>query len=84
MTRALRTFPAPTPPPDPVTPQATLTAAVLAWRLETVAKALNISRRTLERERSAGRFPQPDLRIGRAPLWRPETIAAWVNAGGAK
>ena len=34
-----------------------LSEAALAWRLDAVAKALGISRRTLERERSAGRFP---------------------------
>lgn len=54
----------------------------VAWRLARVAYELDISRRTLERERSAGRFPQPDLHIGRALLWRPETIRAWVAGGG--
>jgi predicted DNA-binding transcriptional regulator AlpA len=54
----------------------------VAWRLGDVAAALGISRRTLERERSAGRFPPPDLTIGRMPLWRPETIRAWIEGGG--
>lgn len=51
----------------------------LTWRLADVARALGVSRRTLERERSAGRFPSPDLRIGKAPLWRPETIHRWID-----
>jgi predicted DNA-binding transcriptional regulator AlpA len=51
----------------------------LAWRLEQIAKALGISRRALERERAAGRFPKPDKVIGRMPLWRPETVKAWLG-----
>jgi hypothetical protein len=54
----------------------------LTWRVEDVARALGVSRRVLERERSAGRFPPPDLTIGRMPLWRPETIRAWIDGGG--
>jgi predicted DNA-binding transcriptional regulator AlpA len=59
-----------------------LSDAVLTWRLSAVAKALGISRRALERERSAGRFPPPDLTIGRMPLWKPETIRQWIERGG--
>jgi predicted DNA-binding transcriptional regulator AlpA len=51
----------------------------LALRLGELAKALGISRRTLERERSAGRFPMPDFKIGKAPLWRPGTVQAWIE-----
>jgi hypothetical protein len=54
----------------------------LAYRLDDLAAALNMSRRALERERSAGRLPKPDLHIGRAPLWKPETIRAWLERGG--
>jgi predicted DNA-binding transcriptional regulator AlpA len=50
--------------------------------IDELAAALGISRRTMERERSAGRFPPPDLTIGRMPLWRPETIRRWVEGGG--
>lgn len=59
-----------------------LSDADLTWRLDVIAKALGISRRTLERERSAGRFPPPDLTVGKMPLWRPETIRRWVEGGG--
>jgi predicted DNA-binding transcriptional regulator AlpA len=55
----------------------------LALRLEEVAAALGVSRRALERERAAGRFPKPDLILGRRmPLWRPETIRRWAEEGG--
>ena len=53
----------------------------MTWRLDDVAKALGISRRAIERERSAGRFPRADVVLGRMPLWRPETIRAWVEGG---
>jgi predicted DNA-binding transcriptional regulator AlpA len=51
----------------------------LAWRLDDIAQSLGISRRALERERSAGRFPRPDLTIGRMPLWKPETVRRWIE-----
>ena len=54
----------------------------LALRLEEVAESLGVSRRTIERERSAGRFPKPDILIGKMPLWRPETIHRWIDGGG--
>jgi hypothetical protein len=54
----------------------------LTYRLADIAKALGISRRALERERSAGRLPRPDLTLGRMPLWRVETIRRWVEGGG--
>lgn len=54
----------------------------LAYRLNEVAAVLGISRRTIERERSAGRFPKPDLVIGKTPLWRLATIDAWLERGG--
>jgi predicted DNA-binding transcriptional regulator AlpA len=54
----------------------------ITLRLDQVARSLGIARRTLERERSAGRFPKEDLTIGRMPLWRPATIERWVDSGG--
>jgi predicted DNA-binding transcriptional regulator AlpA len=54
----------------------------LGLRLAELAKSLGVSRRTLERERSAGRFPPPDISIGKAPLWKPETIRRWIDTGG--
>lgn len=54
----------------------------LALRLEELADAVGVSRRALERERVAGRLPRPDLHIGKMPLWRVETIRAWLERGG--
>ena len=62
--------------PEPATPER------LLIRLDELADRLGISRRTLERERSAGRFPKADVRIGKMPLWRPETIREWIEGGG--
>jgi hypothetical protein len=52
----------------------------LAFRTDEVASSLGISRRAFERERSAGRFPAPDLYIGKVPLWRPETVRDWLDS----
>jgi hypothetical protein len=54
----------------------------LTLRLDELAAALGVSRRIIERERSAGRFPAPDLHIGRVPLWRVETARAFLERGG--
>ena len=56
----------------------------LALRLEEIATALGVSRRAIERERSAGRLPKPDRVIGRMPLWRVETIRAWMGGAGRR
>jgi predicted DNA-binding protein (UPF0251 family) len=64
--------------------EAIRTVPRLTYRQEELAEAFGISARTLERERSAGRFPTPDLHIGKIPLWRPETIAAWLERGGGE
>ena len=54
----------------------------MTLRLEEIAASLGISRRALERVRSAGNFPAPDIRIGKVPLWRPETVRGWLDKGG--
>lgn len=66
--------------PKPTVP----TVERLTLRLSEVAAALGVDRRTIERMRSAGRFPRPDLQIGRAPLWTRETLVAWIAEGGSK
>lgn len=48
-----------------------------------VAALLDVHKRTIEKHRAAGRFPKPDAVIGRMPRWKPETIRAWIDAGGA-
>lgn len=65
--------------------EATAVAALrLTYRLDEVAESLGVSRRTIERERAAGRFPRPDKVIGRVPLWTRETLVAWIAAGGVR
>jgi predicted DNA-binding transcriptional regulator AlpA len=54
----------------------------LTYRIDDLAAALGVSRRIVERERSAGRLPKPDLRIGRIPLWRIESVKEWIARGG--
>jgi predicted DNA-binding transcriptional regulator AlpA len=53
----------------------------LALRYHEVANRLGLSIRTLDRERSLGRFPQPDCRVGRSLLYKPETIQALLDGG---
>lgn len=53
----------------------------ITYRLDEVAAALGVSRRTIEREREAGRFPAPDLYIGRMPLWVREKLVRWIARG---
>jgi hypothetical protein len=54
----------------------------LAYRIDELADALGVSRRAIERERAAGRFPKPDLVIGKMPLWGVETVRAFLERGG--
>ena len=76
---------APTPPGVvPITTPLDGLSGRMTLRLDELAAALGISRRALERERAAGRFPRPDLTIGRMPLWRPETIRRWINEQASK
>ncbi len=72
----------PTMPARPVERLARPPVERLTYRLNDLADALGVSRRSLERERSAGRLPKPDLHIGRAPLWRIETVNRWLEGGG--
>lgn len=43
-----------------------------------VADLLSIGRRTVERMRSAGKLPRPDLHVGRLPRWQTATIRGWL------
>ena len=50
--------------------------------IDDLAVYLNCSRRLVERMRSAGKVPPPDLHVGRMPRWKPATIRAWIERGG--
>jgi hypothetical protein len=54
----------------------------LAYRPEDLEQALGIDNRTIQRWRSAGKFPKPDIRHGHTLLWRVETVKAWLERGG--
>ncbi len=54
----------------------------MALRIDEVAAALGLSRRAIERERAAGRFPKPDAIVGKMPLWKPETVRGFLERGG--
>lgn len=44
-----------------------------------LAAVLSCSRRLVERMRSAGRLPRPDLFVGRMPRWKAATVRAWID-----
>jgi excisionase family DNA binding protein len=52
------------------------------WSIDDVATYLNVSRRGVERLKSAGRLPQPIVVIGRLPRWQSEDIRRWAEGGG--
>ncbi len=54
----------------------------LLWGLDDLTALTGASRRTFERERSAGRLPPPDKKIGKRPFWLPSTIRRWIGEGG--
>jgi hypothetical protein len=75
LTEALERQPKSAPPAVPLDGRLTL-------RIDELAQALGVSRRVLERERAAGRLLQPDLTIGRMPLYRIESVRAWIDSDG--
>jgi hypothetical protein len=66
-------------PPSPAPP-----VERLAYRITEVAAAFGVSRRTIERELAARKFPPADLRIGKCPLWRRSTLLAYAASGGVR
>jgi len=50
--------------------------------IDDLAALLSCSRRFVERMRSAGKVPKPDIKIGKCPRWKPATIRAWIERGG--
>ncbi|CAN5898868.1 helix-turn-helix domain-containing protein [soil metagenome] len=64
-------------------PEAPADAIEPLMTIDALTRVLACDRRTIERMRSAGHLPRPDLMIGRrSPRWKPETIRAWVERGG--
>jgi predicted DNA-binding transcriptional regulator AlpA len=50
----------------------------LAYRLDELETRLGLSKRHIQREVSAGRFPRP-VKVGRVSLWPVETIRAYLD-----
>jgi predicted DNA-binding transcriptional regulator AlpA len=73
------------PPEDPrpeVKPGRTLPAGIEPMLgIDDLAALLSCSRRLVERMRSAGKVPKPDIKIGKMPRWKPETIRRWIEGG---
>jgi len=81
------------PPPEDPRPEArpqgdfprgrTLPAGIEPMlHIDDLAELLSCSRRLIERMRSAGKVPKPDIHVGRCPRWKPATIRAWIDRGG--
>jgi len=49
-----------------------------------VAPTLGVSLSTFERMLASGMFPPPDIRIGRATLWRSSTVQTWIITEAAR
>jgi predicted DNA-binding transcriptional regulator AlpA len=50
----------------------------LTWNLDEIEALTGISRRTLERFKSAGKMPKP-IRIGRRVVWPADSIRQWLQ-----
>lgn len=76
----------PTTPDAPTPPKSRPALAAAGIQpmlsLDDLAAALSCSRRLVDRLKSAGKLPAPDLKVGRMPRWRPETIRRWIDAQG--
>src|SRR5271166_1953253 len=47
--------------------------------IDDLTALLSCSRRLVERMRSAGKVPKPDIKIGKMPRWKAATIRAWIE-----
>ncbi len=50
--------------------------------IDDLAAILSCSRRHVERMRSGGKLPKPDIKIGRMSRWKAATIRAWIERAG--
>ena len=57
---------------------------IAAYRITELSAALGLSRRAIERARYTGKFPEVGVHVGRCPLWRVETVRAWLQSGGIR
>ncbi|MBV8126804.1 MAG: helix-turn-helix domain-containing protein [Planctomycetaceae bacterium] len=70
-------------PPEADRPKRTLPTGIEPMlHIDDLAALLSCSRRLVERMRSAGKIPKPDIHVGKCPRWKPATIRAWIDRGG--
>jgi hypothetical protein len=56
-------------------------ALALGVEVSTLRQYLKDARRHRRRDEiRPGDMPEPDATLGRTPVWRPETIEAWIKA----
>lgn len=48
-----------------------------------LCRAIGCGMRTLAEYRATGRFPSPDLHVGKMPRWRTATLDAWIEKQAA-
>ena len=71
------------PGPEAARPKRTLPPGIEPLlSLDDLVRILGCCRRLVERMRSAGKIPKPDIKIGKCPRWKPATIRAWIERGG--
>jgi hypothetical protein len=72
-----------TPPgPEAPTEAALPPSADRLWSIDDIGVYLDVSRRAVERLKSAGRLPRPTVVIGRMPRWEAQSIWDWARRGG--
>ena len=42
-----------------------------------IARLYGIGSKTITSYKARGKMPQPDLQVGRTPVWKLSTLAAW-------
>lgn len=47
------------------------------WTTSEVAAYLGVRTPTISAYRNRGQMPEPDRKLGRTQLWRPQTIIEW-------
>lgn len=59
------------------------TVAPMLFRLQDIADAVQLSKRTINRLRASGALPAADFAAGsKSPRWFQKTIDAWLSEGG--
>jgi len=69
--------------PDLIASHRLMTSGVEALiARDDLAAILRVDTRTIDRMRSRGDLPKPDLHVSRSPRWTAARIRAWIEGGG--